>query len=604
MTTRLTFLAGVVLVAGLSAASGQRVGIGAVTAAGPVADFRDVAASAGLTARTVIGGEHTKEYILETTGGGVAILDYDNDGWPDIFLVNGRAPRTLFQATRRRRATCTETTATARSSDVTAKAGVGGERMGTGRLRRRLRQRRLRRSVRHLLRPIRCSIATTATAPSADVTRQSGLVGSPARAGIPARHSSTSIATAIWTCSCPPTSPTRTRPATRAGAAATASGKGSRVMCGPQGLAGSQNMLFRGNGDGTFSDVSEKAGLLARPAGLRLHAARPRLRQRRLARRLRRQRLRRVAALPQQSRRNVQGRRPAGGRRADRRRPRPGRHGRHRRRLRPRRLARHRQDELRRRHAFLVSQPGSRHCSRMRRAQQDWLSTRDTSAGVPGFSTSTWIAGRDILIVNGHVYPEADRLGGHYSYEQPKLLYRNLGNGRFEDVSMRAGPALLEKKASRGAAFGDLFNTGMQDIVVNNMDDPPEPAAQLRGARGPRAAGAARRHALESQRDRRPRDGVGLRPPAHRRSAQRRKLLFAQRSADPHGPREPDTSGHDRNRLAERRGRDDLRGRRGSAGGHSRRQRRDSPRAAGAPGAGGCPACRARRTAVSCVHVG
>ena len=79
----------------------------------------------------------------------------------------------------------------------------------------------------------------------------------------------------------------------------------------------------------------------------------------------------------------------------------------------------------------------------------------------------------DILIVNGHVYPEADRLGGHYSYQQPKLLYRNLGNGRFEDVSLRAGAALLEKKASRGAAFGDLFSTGMQDIVVNNMNDPP-----------------------------------------------------------------------------------------------------------------------------------
>jgi len=79
----------------------------------------------------------------------------------------------------------------------------------------------------------------------------------------------------------------------------------------------------------------------------------------------------------------------------------------------------------------------------------------------------------DILIVNGHVYPEADRLGGRYSYEQSKLLYRNLGNGRFEDVSTRAGPALLVKKASRGAAFGDLFNTGRQDVVVNNMHDAP-----------------------------------------------------------------------------------------------------------------------------------
>src|SRR5438128_12488617 len=55
----------------------------------PVARFVDLAPSAGLAARTIIGGERTKEYILETTGGGVAILDYDGDGWPDIFFVNG-----------------------------------------------------------------------------------------------------------------------------------------------------------------------------------------------------------------------------------------------------------------------------------------------------------------------------------------------------------------------------------------------------------------------------------------------------------------------------------------------------------------------------------
>jgi hypothetical protein len=53
------------------------------------------------------------------------------------------------------------------------------------------------------------------------------------------------------------------------------------------------------------------------------------------------------------------------------------------------------------------------------------------------------------------------------------LLYRNLGNGRFEDVSLRSGPGVLLKKASRGAALGDLFNTGRQDIVVNNMHDAP-----------------------------------------------------------------------------------------------------------------------------------
>src|SRR5258707_8535873 len=55
----------------------------------PIAHFTDIAARAGLTAPVIFGGESTKKYILETTGTGVAIFDYDNDGWPDIFIVNG-----------------------------------------------------------------------------------------------------------------------------------------------------------------------------------------------------------------------------------------------------------------------------------------------------------------------------------------------------------------------------------------------------------------------------------------------------------------------------------------------------------------------------------
>jgi len=49
----------------------------------------DIAEKAGLTAVNVFGGVETKKYIIETTGTGVAIFDYDNDGWPDIFIVNG-----------------------------------------------------------------------------------------------------------------------------------------------------------------------------------------------------------------------------------------------------------------------------------------------------------------------------------------------------------------------------------------------------------------------------------------------------------------------------------------------------------------------------------
>src|SRR5882724_2184046 len=55
----------------------------------PIANYTDIAEKAGLTMSTVFGGRDTKKYIIETTGTGVAIFDYDNDGWPDIFLVNG-----------------------------------------------------------------------------------------------------------------------------------------------------------------------------------------------------------------------------------------------------------------------------------------------------------------------------------------------------------------------------------------------------------------------------------------------------------------------------------------------------------------------------------
>jgi enediyne biosynthesis protein E4 len=81
----------------------------------------------------------------------------------------------------------------------------------------------------------------------------------------------------------------------------------------------------------------------------------------------------------------------------------------------------------------------------------------------------------DIFQVNGHVYPELDadpRKTGE-SYRNPRLLYRNLGAGRFEDVSAQAGPGSLALKSSRGAAFGDFDNDGDIDVLVMNMGEPP-----------------------------------------------------------------------------------------------------------------------------------
>ena len=81
----------------------------------------------------------------------------------------------------------------------------------------------------------------------------------------------------------------------------------------------------------------------------------------------------------------------------------------------------------------------------------------------------------DILQVNGHVYPELDSETAktRESFRNPRLVYRNLGNGRFEDVSAQAGPGIAQQKSSRGAAFGDFDNDGDIDVVIMNMEDTP-----------------------------------------------------------------------------------------------------------------------------------
>jgi hypothetical protein len=81
----------------------------------------------------------------------------------------------------------------------------------------------------------------------------------------------------------------------------------------------------------------------------------------------------------------------------------------------------------------------------------------------------------DIFQVNGHVYPELDSVTRktQESYRNPRLVYRNLGDGRFEDVSAQAGPGVADRKSSRGAAFGDFDNDGDIDILVMNMGETP-----------------------------------------------------------------------------------------------------------------------------------
>lgn len=80
---------------------------------------------------------------------------------------------------------------------------------------------------------------------------------------------------------------------------------------------------------------------------------------------------------------------------------------------------------------------------------------------------------KDLFVVNGHVYPSVDSAGVGESYRQPRLLYWNRGDGQFHDVSTDAGEGISASHSSRGAALGDLDNDGDLEIVVVNLGEPP-----------------------------------------------------------------------------------------------------------------------------------
>ena len=91
-------------------------------------------------------------------------------------------------------------------------------------------------------------------------------------------------------------------------------------------------------------------------------------------------------------------------------------------------------------------------------------------AGLPDLDNDGW---HDVFYVTGNVYPEVERVLAQYPYRGPRIVFRNLGGGRFADVTSASGPGATSVHSSRGAAFGDYDNDGDVDVLVMNMNEPP-----------------------------------------------------------------------------------------------------------------------------------
>jgi hypothetical protein len=429
-----------------------------------IANFVDVAEKAGLTAVNVFGGVDTKKYIIETTGTGVAIFDYDNDGWPDIFLVNGttlegvppdQAP-TNHLYHNNHDGTFTDTTEKAGLvatgwgqgvcvgdydndgwedlyvtyygknrlyhndhgvfTEVAEKAGVAGsgKAWGTG-----------------------CAFVDYNRDGRLDLVVANYVDFNLSTTPVPGQGSS-----CVW--------------------------KGVPVMCGPRGLPGAKNILYENRGDGTFADVTIKAHI-DRTNGqyafsvstldfdddgwpdiyLACDSA-PSI----LYHNNHDGTFTDVAITAGVSF-NEDGREQAG------------------------------------MGTTIGDYNGDGRLDIFKTNFSDDTPTLYRNDGGGIFSDVTFPAGLghhtqylgwgtmffdfdndgwpDLILANGHVYPEVDKFHLGSGYLQPRLLYHNTGNGTFKDVSATAGTGITTASSARGLAVGDLWNNGQISVVISNV---------------------------------------------------------------------------------------------------------------------------------------
>jgi enediyne biosynthesis protein E4 len=431
--------------------------------------FTEIGAPAGFSAVTVYGGMKTNRYLLETTGTGAAAFDYDKDGWLDVFVVNGTTLEG-FPKGQEPTSHLYRNKKDGTFEDVTAQAGLaltgwgqgacagdydndGNEDLfvtffGTNRLFR-----------------------NRGDGTFDDVTKRAGLDTVRSRWGAGCafldydRNGRLDLFAANYI------------DLDLASAPVPESGlcryKGLPVACGPPGLPGGKNILYRNQGDGTFADVSVASGI-ARANGtyalgvstldfdgdgwVDLYVANDS----------------NPSALYRNNRDGTftdigitagcaysqDGKPQAGMGVAVGDYNRDGR-----------------MDIFKTNFAgdtsTLYANNGNGLCEDRTFASGFGRNTRWLGWAV-AFLDLDLDGWQDLFLVNGHVYPEVDQVKTEAGYKQRKVVYRNRGDGRFDDVTEQLGPPVTVPKAGRGAAYADFDNDGDVDILVTNVHDTPE----------------------------------------------------------------------------------------------------------------------------------
>lgn len=430
--------------------------------------FVDVAGRAGLTEPIIYGGLEHKRYIIETNGSGVAFLDYDNDGWIDILLPNGtrlegfpKGKEPTLKLYRNER--------NGRFIDITTKAGL-----------------------RHV------GWASAICAGDYDndgyedfyltYWGQNALYRNNGNGTFTDNTEKSSLSTrgTRWGSGCTFVDYDRDgkldlfvanylkfnlETAPEPGKGAHCTWKGMPVNCGPKGLPTDTNLLYHNKGDGTFADVSDKSGI-AKVAGRYsmtaittdfnndgwpdIYVACDSTAS--TLYRNNRDGTFTDVSLETGTAYNEDGQAQAGMGVAigdyngdgflDI-------------------FKTHFADDL----PILYKNGGREFFEDASRAAGfDHTRYVEWGTGFADFDNDGW---PDILIVTGNVYPEIEKLFKEYPHRSPRLVYQNLGNGHFKEVTTQSGPGVLTAKSSRGSAFGDYDNDGDVDVLVMNMNEPP-----------------------------------------------------------------------------------------------------------------------------------